>query len=43
MRRRLTTLVAVVVAMLALAGPALGDGGWGAGGTCLDPCRWGEC
>ena len=37
MRKRMTTLLAVVVATLALAGPALGDGGWGAGGSCLDP------
>jgi hypothetical protein len=39
MRRRLATLLAVVVAALALAAPSLGageDGGWGAGGSCGD-------
>ena len=37
MRKRIATWLAVVVAVLALAGPAMGDGGWGAGGACLDP------
>ncbi len=34
MRRKLATLLAVVVAALALAAPSLGDdGGWGSGGA----------
>jgi hypothetical protein len=32
MNRKLATLLAVVVAALALAAPSLGDGGWGSGG-----------
>jgi hypothetical protein len=38
MRRRLMTLLVVVVGALALASPSLGDGGWGAGGNCSDMC-----
>ena len=38
MRRRLATLLVVVVGALALASPSLGDGGWGAGGNCSDIC-----
>jgi hypothetical protein len=37
MRRRIALLLAVAVAVLGPAGPALGDGGWGAGGSDVDP------
>ena len=38
MRRRLATLFAIVLAVLALAAPSSGDGGWGACNDSLVCC-----